>query len=118
MAFCVELFKYIWYSENKSFETLCLWTPICHWCSLDGWTDRDVYTLTVALFSDEHPVAFYKSADTRGQGCLKGRFTKNCSRGLGRRTVGCYEDILGRSWACTEAFLCFQCGRTLTSSEH
>lgn len=35
MAFCVDLFKYILYSENKSLRH-CLWTPVCHWCGLDG----------------------------------------------------------------------------------
>lgn len=40
-------------------------------------------------------------------------FAKACSR-----TAGCYEDIIGRRGVRTEVILCFQCGRTLTSSEH
>lgn len=30
---------------------LCLWRPICHWSSLDGWIDWAVYTVAVSLFS-------------------------------------------------------------------
>lgn len=55
---------------------------ICHRCSLDGWIDWDVYTVTVGLFSGgiELPVAYCKSTDTKGQRCLKGRFTEKSSR--------------------------------------
>lgn len=28
-----------------------LWRPVCHWCSLDGWIDWDVCTVTVILSS-------------------------------------------------------------------
>lgn len=33
-----------------------LWRPICHWCSLDGWIDWDVYTVTVVSLSDGRSV--------------------------------------------------------------
>lgn len=43
MAFCIELFKYIWYSEiKKSFETLPCWTPTCHNAV---WMDGMFYTV-------------------------------------------------------------------------
>lgn len=59
----------------------CLWRPICDWCSLDGWIDWDVYTVTVGLFSGGRSFLPTESPLTlKGQRCLKGHFTEKSAR--------------------------------------
>lgn len=92
-----------------------LWRPICHWCSV-GWMDRlgclHCHSCFIIRWY-KHCVAYCKSTDTKS--FLKGHFTEivpECpvlSKAYSG-TIGCNEDIIGRSRAQMEAFLCFQCG--------
>lgn len=92
-----------------------LWRPVCHWCSLYGWIDWDVCTVTVILSSGCRSFVL-PIVRLLVKGAFRWNQLQSAQRLLRLRLRLLWRQ--GRSWARTEAFLCFQCGRTLTSSEH
>lgn len=85
---------------------------------MDGWMERLDCLHCHSLFLFKWCRSFL-SPSVSSLKLLKGAFHWKQLRStqclLRRRTAGCHEDTIGsRSWA----LMCFQCGRTLTSSEH
>ena len=60
----------------KSYETLCLWRPTCHRCSLDGWIDWGLFTRSQSLFVFPSPTVSPLTRGGQTTVFLKGRFTE------------------------------------------